>query len=60
MKKLFYLMDGVGRARYTVNFHDGESTHSDGSLFYGIAIFRNKRKRDLFVRDLKRSGYSEP
>jgi hypothetical protein len=59
MRKLFYLMDNVGRARYTVNTHDGESTHPDGSPFYGIAIFHNKRKRDRFVRDLKRAGYSE-
>jgi len=59
MQKLFYLMDNVGRARYTVNFHDGEAAHADGSPFYGVRIFSNKKFRDRFVRELKRAGYSE-
>jgi len=56
MKK-YYLQDGIGKAKYTVSYHDGVQTHSDGSEFYGIAIFHNKRKRDAFVRQLRKQGY---
>ena len=57
--KLFYEMENVGKARYTVNMHDGVQTHRDGSPFYGIALFRSKRAKDAFVRELKRQGYAE-
>jgi hypothetical protein len=53
--KEYYLMENVGRARYTVNFHDGASTHKDGSDFYDIRIFRNRKE----VQDLVRKGYKE-
>jgi hypothetical protein len=57
--KQFYQMENVGKARYTVNMHDGVQTHRDGSPFYGIQIFSNKRAKDKFVRELKRHGYKE-
>lgn len=57
--KLFYIRDNIGRAKYTVNFHDGVQTYPDGSPFYGIEIFHNKRKRDQFIRSLKSAGYTE-
>ena len=44
MDKLFYTMDNIGRAKYTVSKFDGVSTHKDGSPFYDIAIFNNKKK----------------
>lgn len=59
MKKTFYRQDNIGRAKYTISFHDGESTHKDGSPFYGIAIFRNKKKLQHFTRQLIESGYTE-
>ena len=57
--KQFYERENVGKARYTVNAHDGVETHADGSPFYGTAIFSNKRAKDKFVRALKRQGYVE-
>lgn len=58
--KLFYERMDVGRrGNYTVNYHDGVQTHRDGSPFYGIAIFRNKRKKDQFIRSLLKQGYRE-
>lgn len=58
-QKLYYLQDGIGTAKYTVNSYDGESTHKDGSPFYDIHIFSNKIKRDNFVKELNKEGYKE-
>lgn len=55
--KNYYLMNNIGKSKYTVNFYDGEKTHRDGSAFYDIAIFSNKRRRDAFVRNLIKQGY---
>jgi len=57
-KKLYYEMDNIGKAKYTVNFYDGKDTHTDGSPFYGIRTFQNKEKRDKFVNELKADGYA--
>lgn len=59
MTKSYYLMDKVGSAKYTVNFHDGVKTHEDKSPFYDIKLFKNKKKRDAFVKDLCETGYME-
>ena len=55
--KTFYEMNNVGRAKYTVNAHDGIQTHKDGSPFFDIAIFKNKRDRDKYVNQLISDGY---
>jgi hypothetical protein len=34
---------GIGKAKYTVSFYDGKKTHKDGSPFYDIKIFKNKK-----------------
>ena len=58
MNKNYYQMDNIGEAKYTINFHDGESTHrSDGSPFYDICIFSNKAKMQKFVKELQEKGY---
>jgi len=46
-------------AKYVVNCHDGEATHRDGSPFFDINIFRNKKKLDAFVKGLQKDGYVE-
>ncbi len=56
--KLFNESQNIGKARYVVNFHDGEKTHADGSQFFDIEIFSNKRKKEQFVRNLKKNGYT--
>jgi hypothetical protein len=58
MKK-FNTVHMGGRIKYVVNFHDGEQTHPDGSPFYAIAIFKNKKKLAQFIRNLKSQGYTE-
>lgn len=57
--KRFYVQERVGSARYLVSFHNGSATHRDGSPFYDIAIFRNKRKLAAFVAKLKSEGYAQ-
>jgi len=55
-KKEYYVQD-MGRRRYTVNFHDGKSTHKDGSEFYDMRIFHSKKKMNDFIQELHRKGY---
>ena len=55
--KNFHLQDGIGRAKYTISYHNGEKTHKDGSPFYDIEVFRNKKMRDSFIRKLESRGY---
>lgn len=59
MKKEYYLQRNIGKAKYVVNFHDGVSTHKDGSAFYDIRIFRNKPAVESFVKELSSKGYKE-
>lgn len=51
-------MSNVGKCKYVVNYHDGIKTHGDGSPFFDIQIFRNKRKEQAFVKALVRDGYT--
>ena len=57
--KLYYTQDNIGKAKYTVSKHDGKQTHKDGSDFYDIAIFKNVKKRDAYIKDLIKQGYRE-
>lgn len=59
MKKLFYTMRNVGKVKYLVNFHDGQKKHNDGSQFYDIMTFTNKRKFETFIKSLIKDGYQE-
>ena len=54
----FYLMYNIGSAKYVVNYHDGVKTHLDGSDFYDIRIFKNKKKLFAFIHHLLEQGYT--
>lgn len=58
-EKVYYTMDGIGSAKYTVNFYDGKKTHRDGSPFYDIRTFKNKKDMLNFIQDLISDGYRE-
>jgi len=59
-RKSFYTMDNVGkRGNYTINAYDGKATHKDGSPFYDIRIFRDKKKYQTAMKDLTSKGYVE-
>jgi hypothetical protein len=58
MNKKFSVQTGIGKAKYVVNFHDGIKKHKDGSDFFDIAIFKNKKDLNAFTTNLTNSGYS--
>lgn len=58
MKK-FYVQTNIGKAKYVVNFHQENSFHDDGSEFFDVRVFKNKRKLQKFVDQLRHSGYVE-
>ena len=58
-KKRYNLMYNIGHAKYVVNYHNGIKKYSDGSDFFDIKIFKNKKKLKIFTDDLKNNGYIE-
>ena len=40
----------IGKAKYVLTWHDGIKKHDDGSDFYDIAIFHNKKKLYSFIK----------
>ena len=57
--KLYYEMYGVGSSKYSVSAHNGIDTHTDGSPFFGIKLFKNKKKKGEYIKSLKNEGYIE-
>src|SRR6056300_1953363 len=58
-KKRFRQQDGIGKAKYTISYHDGREKHKDGSDFFGIQIFKNKKDLETFRKSLLSKGYVE-
>lgn len=59
MEKQFNTQNNIGKSKYIVNFHDGEKTHKDGSIFFDIAIFSNKMLYNKFKSELIKKGFKE-
>ena len=57
--KRFHIQNNIGNAKYVVSHHDGEKKHRDGSDFFDVSIFKNKKKLAKFVSSLRSSGYIE-
>lgn len=55
----YNLQYNIGKAKYVVNFHNGIKKHKDGSKFFDIKIFSNKKDRDIFIDTLIQQGYTE-
>jgi len=55
----FNIKNNIGKAKYVVNYYDGVKEHKDGSRFFDIAIFKNKKKLKAFVDNLLKKGYIE-
>lgn len=47
------IMYNVGKVKYLVSFSDGTQKHKDGSEFFDIACFKNRKKMNEFVKDLE-------
>src|SRR6056300_373006 len=58
-KKRFRQQDGIGKAKYTISYHDGKEKHKDGSDFFGIQIFKKKKDLETFRKSLLSKGYVE-
>lgn len=56
--RTYYEQQNIGKCRYVVNYCTGESFHDDGSLFFDIHIFTNKRAKNAFVKQLVSDGYT--
>lgn len=57
--KQFNIRHNVGKSKYVVNYHDGVKTHQDGSPFFDIAIFTNKKDLNAYVKSLVEQGYTQ-
>ena len=55
--KRYYQQDRVGSAKYTISYHDGKKKHKDGSDFFDIQTFKNKKDLAKFVNTLHKGGY---
>jgi hypothetical protein len=56
-KKRYYQQDRVGSAKYVISYHDGKKKHKDGSDFFDIQTFKNKKDLAKFVNTLHKGGY---
>jgi len=57
--KVYYTQMNIGKVKYLVNYYDGIQTHKDGSPFYEIQTFKNKKKMGAFLKELSEKGYRE-
>ena len=57
--KTFYVTHNVGKVKYLLSYHDGITAHKDGSPFFGVRCFNNKKKLHSYIKILKSEGYSE-
>lgn len=57
--KQFSILNNIGKAKYVINFHNGEKKHKDNSPFFDIAIFKNKRTLEDFTKKLNSEGYKK-
>lgn len=57
MTKNYYIQHNIWHAKYCMSYHDGISKHADGSAFYGIAIFKNKKALAQKEKALLSEGY---
>lgn len=58
MKK-FNLKYNVGKSKYLISYHNGVKKHKDGSDFFDIGIFKNKKKLKDFKNILIADGYKQ-
>ena len=56
--KDYYQQNNIGRAKYTISFHDGKKTHDDGSAFYDIRTFKTLKTLHAFIDKLESTGYT--
>jgi len=43
----------IGKAKYVVSYYDGIKKHRDGSEFWDIKIFNNKKEMSKFIKNIE-------
>ena len=56
-KKRFNVKYNVGKAKYLLSYHDGKQKHKDGSDFFDVMIYQNKKEFEKAQQELLRKGY---
>ena len=56
--KRYQIQYNIGKAKYVVSFHNGVTKHQDGSAFFQVRIFKNKRALNAFIKELRANGYT--
>jgi hypothetical protein len=46
----FKINPQIGRAKYSISFHDGIKTHKDKSEFWDIEIFKTKKAFEKAIK----------
>ena len=46
----YFVTYGIGKAKYVLNYYKGNK-HTDGSRFYDIRIFKNKKALNNFINN---------
>lgn len=59
VNKVFNTRFNIGKAKYVINFHDGIKTHADGSPFFEIECFSNKKKFLDAKKEMVKNGFLE-
>lgn len=57
--KTFNIQYNVGKIKYLISYHNGEKKNEDGSDFFDITIFKNKKIMNTFINNLLKEGYIE-
>lgn len=58
-EKTFKIQFNIGKCKYVINHHDGSKKHADGSKFFDIDIYSNKKKFEVKISQLLNLGYKE-
>ena len=55
--KRYNIQYNIGKVKYLVNYHNGITKHNDGSDFFDIATFTDKRSFEVFIESLNCKGF---
>jgi hypothetical protein len=58
MKK-YRVQYNIGKSKYVVSYSNGAEQHDDGSIFFDVKIFSNKKLLNKFIETLSSQGYIE-
>ena len=57
MKK-YMVNPQIGKVKHSISWYDGIQKHKDGSDFYAINTFKNKKNLAIFEKSLINQGFT--